>query len=75
MSIFLAFMLKELSHHASRDICHNQLEFSDYHLVYYLYADNLTIILGLCDNRNSPITIILRIITIITIVPCMHEIP
>ena len=30
--------------------------------------------LGLCDNRNSPITIMLLIITIIMIVPCMHEI-
>ena len=37
-------MLKELSRHASRDICHNQLEFSDYHLVYYVYAKNLAII-------------------------------
>ena len=26
-------MLKELSHHASRDICCNQLEFSDYNLI------------------------------------------
>ena len=33
MSILLAFMLKELSCHASCDICHNQLEFFDYHLV------------------------------------------
>ena len=36
MSILLAFMLKELSRHASRDICRNQLEFSDYYLVYYM---------------------------------------
>ena len=37
-------MLKELSHHASRDICRNQLEFSHYHLIYYSYANNLVII-------------------------------
>ena len=30
---------------------------------------------GLCDNRNSPITIMLVIITIITIVQHMHKIP
>ena len=36
MSISLEFMLKELERHASRDICRNQLEFSDYHLVYYM---------------------------------------
>ena len=36
MSISLEFMLKELSRHALRDICHNQLEFSDYHLVHYM---------------------------------------
>ena len=26
--------VKELSHHASREICHNQSEFSNYYLVY-----------------------------------------
>ena len=26
---------KELSHHAPREICHKQSEFSDYYLVYY----------------------------------------
>ena len=36
MSIMLAFMLKELSRHASCDTCHSQLEFSDNHLVYYM---------------------------------------
>ena len=36
MSILLEFMLKELSRHTSRDICRNQLEFSDYYLVYYM---------------------------------------
>ena len=38
MSILLGFILKELSRHALRDICRNQLEFSDYH-----YSNNLTI--------------------------------
>ena len=33
-------MLKELSHHASLD---NLPEFSDYHLVYYNYTNNLAI--------------------------------
>ena len=36
MSILLAFMLKELLRHALRDIYRNQLEFSDYYLVYYM---------------------------------------
>ena len=44
MSRSLEFMLKELSHYASCDICCNQLEFSDYHLVYYNYVDDLAII-------------------------------
>ena len=38
MSILLAFMLKELSRQASCDICRNQLEFSDYYVVYYVYV-------------------------------------
>ena len=44
MSILLVFMLKELSHHASCGIFHNHLEFSIYHLVYYVYANYLAII-------------------------------
>ena len=36
ISILLAFMFKELSRHASCDIYCNQLEFSNYNLVYYM---------------------------------------
>ena len=42
--------VKELSHHASCDICYNQLEFSDYDLIIILFADNLVII---CPAKNS----------------------
>ena len=52
MSILLAIMLKELSRHASCDICRNQSEFTDYYLVYYNYADNLSIIYP-ADNLLS----------------------
>ena len=47
-------MLKELSCHASRDICRNQLKFSNYYLVYYNYADNLPIIYP-ADNSYGTI--------------------
>ena len=36
------------------------------------YKQHEVCVIGLCNNRNSPITIMLLIITI---VPCMHEIP
>ena len=47
-------MLRELSCHVSRDICCNQLEFSDYHFIYYNYADDLAIIYS-ADNSYGTI--------------------
>ena len=68
MSILLVFMLKELSPNASRDICRNQLEFSNYHLVYYMLIIWRKYILSLI--RNLCYTLLLAVIAKVEIPPC-----
>ena len=63
MSISLEFMLKEFSRHASRDICRNQLEFSDYHLVYYMpiiYSANNLYSTICCIRVNCEFTLLIK---------------